>query len=369
MKRSRRSDNKLLVLLIAAFVSLFLVGCGLVPIQTSPSPSPSPAPAPINPGWDAPVQTETQLTPDMSVVVAQVRPSVVAINVRITSYDIFNQPITQEGAGSGWIIDPNGMIVTNNHVVQGANEIIVSLDDGRSLPSQQVAADPVSDLAVIKIDATGLTAVTLGDSSRMKVGMKVAAMGNALGLGISMTGGWISRTGASITVGNETLYNLFETDAAINPGNSGGPLVNTAGEVIGITNAKLVATGVEGVGYAISINEAVPVIEQLIRQGYVTRPWFGVSLQTVNAGIAFVYSLAVDQGALITSVVAGGPADTAGLMSGDVIVAIDGQDVTDSSEAAHTIRTSTIGKKVEVTYWRDSSKNTTEVTPIESPKP
>jgi serine protease Do len=289
--------------------------------------------------------------------------------VQITSYNIFNQQVTQEGAGSGWIIDSSGLIVTNNHVVEGAQDITVSLDDGRSLKATLVAADSITDLAVVKINATGLTAATVGDSSQMKVGMMVAAIGNALGQGISMTGGWISREGASITVNNETLYNLFETDAAINPGNSGGPLINTAGEVIGITNAKLVATGVEGVGYAISINNALPFIKELVNQGYVTRPWFGVSLQTVTSGIAFIYGLSVSQGALITSVTSGSPADAAGLKQGDVIVSIGGQPITSSADAQQAIISSTIGQPVPVQYWRGKNEQTAQVTPGTMPPP
>jgi serine protease Do len=203
----------------------------------------------------------------------------------------------------------------------------------------------------------------------MKVGMAVAAIGNALGQGISMTGGWISREGASITVNNETLYNLFQTDAAINPGNSGGPLINTAGEVIGITNAKLVATGVGGVGYAISTNTAVPIIQELVNQGYVTRPWFGVSLQTVTSGIAFIYSLSVSQGALITAVTSGSPAEAAGLKQGDVIVGIGGQEITSSADAQQAIISSTIGQPVQVQYWRGKNEQTTQVTPGKMPPP
>jgi serine protease Do len=336
---------------------------------TSTTPAPPPGTGAISPGWVVPVVETANLPQDFSAVVAKVRPSVVAINVELTSYNIFNQPVTQQGAGSGWIIDPSGLIVTNAHVVEGAQDITVSLDDGRSLPATQVAADSVSDLAVVKINASGLTAAAIGDSTQMKVGMSVAAIGNALGQGISMTGGWISRLGASITVNNETLYDLIETDAAINPGNSGGPLINTAGQVIGITNAKLVATGVEAIGYAISTATAMPIIQQLVDQGYVTRPWFGVSLQTVSSGIAFIYNLSVSQGALITSVVSGGPADKAGLKAGDVIVGIGGQDITSSADAQQAILSSQIGQPVEVKYWRGNSQQTVQVTPATMPPP
>ncbi len=298
---------------------------------------------------------------------AKVRPAVVAINVELTSYNIFNLPVTEQGAGSGWIVDPGGLIVTNAHVVEGAQSITVSLDDGRSLAATKVAADSISDLAVVKINASGLTAAAIGDSSQMKVGMMVATMGNGLGQGISMNGGWISLLGASITVNNETLYDLIQTDAVINPGNSGGPLINAAGQVVGITNAKLVATGVEGVGYAIASNTAMPIVQQLINQGYVTHPSFGVSLTTVTSGIAFIYNLSVSQGALVTSIVSGGPADKAGLKAGDVIVGIGGQNITSSADAQQAILSSQIGKPVEVKYWRGKSEQTTQVTPVAMP--
>jgi len=295
----------------------------------------------------------------------------VAINVQITSYDIFNRAVTQEGAGSGWIIDPNGLIVTNNHVVAGAQDIKVTLDDGRVFPAQNIAADPVTDLAVVQIDATGLPAVTLGDSSKLSVGMTVASIGNALGEGISMTAGWVSRLGVSITISspNATLYNLIQTSAPINPGDSGGPLVDSLGEVVGITNAKLVASGVENIGYAIGINTALPIIEQLIQTGYIVRPYFGVTLQTIDAGVAAMYNLAVDSGVLITNVDSNSPASSAGLQAGDVIVSINGTTVTTASQLADAMNNTQIGQKVKITYWRGNSENTVEVVPTQDPTP
>ncbi len=373
-----------IIRLKAAIVSLVLVltlvfgaGCLEPGIGTSPTASPSvtgtpastPTQTPVQPGWTPPVgQGSSPSLPDMVAVVAKVRPSVVAIDVQATSVDIFNQPFTQQGAGSGWIIDPNGLIVTNNHVVEGATDIKITLGDGRTFPAVKVSTDSLTDLAVVKIDATGLPAAKVGDSSKMQVGMLVAAIGNSLGRGISMTGGWVSRLGVSISTQSQTLYDLIETDAAINPGNSGGPLVNTAGEVIGITSAKLSDISVEGVGYAIAINTAMPIIQDLITKGYAVRPYFGINVQTVTPAIAQRFSLAVEKGALITRVVAGSPAANGGLKESDVIVALGTKEITGADELVQAIRATQIGQPVKVTYWRGNNKEETNVTPGESPR-
>ncbi|AGG06574.1 MULTISPECIES: S1C family serine protease [Dehalococcoides] len=225
-------------------------------------------------------QTNTQNLPDQSDeigsvpspvnfvnAVKAVKPSVVSINVELVTRDIFGRTIVEQAAGSGWIIDSNGIIVTNNHVVEDATSITVTLDDGRTFNSVAVRTYPANDLAVIKINATNLPAVKLGDASKLAVGEPVAAIGNALGMGISMTGGWVSRLNTTVEFSDtESLTGLIETDAAINPGNSGGPLVNYQGEVIGITSAKIQEVGVEGIGYAISLYIALPIINNLISQ-------------------------------------------------------------------------------------------------------
>lgn len=375
---------KALAVLLVFITTLFMSSSCLFPGLALPQPPPAqpgqeqqpqltaaaiPA-APVAPGWVPPsVPGVSQPLQDMVSVVAKVRPSVVSIDVKMTTYDIFNQPYTEQGAGSGWIIDANGVIVTNNHVVAKAKEINITLSDGRTFPYVSVSTDPVTDLAVVKINATGLPAAKLGDSSQLKVGQLVAAIGNALGEGISMTGGWVSQLDVSMT--NEqgiTLYDLIKTDAAINPGNSGGPLVDTTGEVIGITSAKLVGSSIEGVGYAISINSAVPIIQDLITKGYTVRPWFGVSMQTVNASIASRYNLPVNKGAIITRITRASPATVAGLKQGDVIVAIGDKTVNSLEDAIQAIRSSTIGKPITVVYWRDNNKYTTSITPAESPR-
>ena len=244
------------------------------PAPQAPAPSPEapvstptapPAPPPTNADWKLlPPSVSQPALPDFISVVAKVKPSVVAINTEVATFDIFNRPSTAKGAGSGWIIDKDGRIITNNHVIDGAKNITVMLADERALPATVIGTDPLNDIAVLKVDATNLPAVPVGDSSRLKIGEWVLAIGNPLGLGISAKQGIVSRLGVSISVSSgQTLYDLVEISAAINPGNSGGPLFNMAGEVVGITSAKLSAVGVEGMGYAISIKEALPMIEKL----------------------------------------------------------------------------------------------------------
>ncbi|MBA7636108.1 putative serine protease HhoB [subsurface metagenome] len=310
--------------------------------------------------------------PNIVDVVARVKPSVVAINTEVVTLDFFNRPFTQQGAGSGWVLDKNGIIVTNNHVVEGAGSITVTMEDGSTFTVGQSAVftDSLNDLAIIKIDAQNLPAVTVGDSTALRVGEWVVAIGNALGQGIRATEGIISRKGVSIPVApGQTLYDLIETTAAINPGNSGGPLVNLAGEVIGITSAKIATVGVEGMGYVISMETAIPITQELITNGYVVRPWLGVVLYSVDQFAVARYDLAVESGVLITQVVQDSPADRAGLKPGDVITRFAGKDIATAEDMIRTIHISAIGQRIPVTYWRGKAEFTTEVTLSESPPP
>jgi len=355
-----------------------------IDISPAPSPSPSPAPAPtstipptpINPTWTPPpsptVDQTQHVLPSIADVVAEVKPSVVAITTEVLSYDLFNRPFTQQGAGSGWIIDEAGIIVTNNHVVEGAKSISVTMDDGNTFPVDinSVFTDRLADLAILKVNARDLPALKIGDSSELRIGEWVVAIGNALGQGIRATEGIVSRCGVHIPVSaGQTLYNLIETSAAINPGNSGGPLVNLAGEVIGITSIKIATSGVEGMGYAISTETAIPIIEELIQNGYVVRPWLGVTLYTVDQFAVLRYDLTVEQGVLLTEVAPNSPADLAGLKAGDIIVSFAGEEIATAEELIRAIHTSDIGQKIEIIYWREAIQNTTEITLAESPPP
>ena len=290
--------------LTALLILIASTGCVYFGLGPTPTPAPTVTPAPISPDFTPPPTTSNRTiptVPDFVSAISAIRPSVVAINTTMPGINVFGGSFNQEGAGSGWIIDSSGLIVTNTHVVEGANEISVTLDDGRNFTAQLVRTDTLSDLAVLKINATNLQAAQIGDSTRLRVGDWVATLGNSLGQGISATKGIVSALEVSITVGlGQTLYDLVQTDAAINPGNSGGPMVNLLGEVVGITSVKVAQVGVEGMGYAISIKEALPIITDLVRSGYVIRPWVGVNLYTVDQIVVLRYNLAVNQGALVT---------------------------------------------------------------------
>ena len=358
----KRSSVRYLLICLIIILSLCL-GAGCAFIETPPPPATAPSPditASPNPEWTLPpVEGETSALPDFVSVLAKIRPSVVAINTEVVTYDIFNRPFTQEGAGSGWIIDEDGYIVTNNHVVQGANSITVTLADDRTFSASIVGTDALTDLAVLKVNVQNLVAADMGDSSKARVGEWVLAVGNSLGLGITAKEGIVSRTGVSVPVSlAQTLYDLIETSAAINPGNSGGPLVNMKGEVIGITSVKIATVGVEGMGYAISSKTAMQVIEELVQKGYVVRPWLGIVVSDVDQWLVVRYELGVDNGAFITQVAGDSPAASAGLTPGDVIVGMNSEEITGAQQLVQAIHSHQIGEEVEISFWRGDTKKT-----------
>jgi len=359
---------------ILAFVIIIAVALGIGVWALSFSPTYSPPQSNnstqhTDPDWTFPPESgpATPL-PDFRPVVDKVMPSVVSVTTEMVVSSFFGQS-TEYVAGSGILIDDKGYIVTNNHVVEDAQSIYVELADGRTFPANIVGTDTLSDLAVIKIDAVNLTYTYWGDSSLLSVGDWVLAIGNALGGGIIATQGIISRLNVSVNVDGNTLYGLIQTTAAINPGNSGGPLVNMSGDVIGITSVKIVASEVEGMGFAISSDEAEPIILDLIRYGRVTYPWLGVGLYTVDPSLAAALNLSVDRGALIVEVVANSPADTAGLREDDIIIRFGGQEVSDITDLVRAIRASEIGKEVEIVFFRDEDIKTTSARLVERPTP
>ncbi len=296
-------------------------------------------------------------------------PSVVSITTEMVVHDIFNQEYTETAAGSGVILDSEGYITTNNHVVQNSKNVRVELIDGRSFPATIVGTDALTDLAVVKVDATDLPYASRGDSSQLAIGEWVVAIGNALGEGISATEGIVSRLNVSVSVRGNTLRDLIQTTAAINPGNSGGPLVNMSGEVVGINSVKVAEIGVEGMGYAISIRGAEPIIMALINQGYVTRPWLGVSLYTVDSVVAMMNKLSVKEGALVVEVSKDSPAEAAGLKEGDVIIQFQNRKITNTDDLLQAIIDSKIGDTVQITFVRGEDSKSTSVQLRESPPP
>lgn len=315
--------------------------------------------------------------PPLSVVqvAARVRPAVAQILVKGSTPNLF-EPVPASGVGSGAVFDRRGYIMTNNHVVEEVDEIIVTLPEReKSYNGRLVGRDPSTDLAVIQIEADNLPVVPMGDSDALQVGEPVVAIGNALGLegGPTVTTGVVSALNRSIDEPTgATLHQLIQTDAAINPGNSGGPLVNLAAQLIGINTA--VATGssrapAQGIGFAISINSAKPILEDLIAYGKVRRPYLGVELVTVTPGIARQNRLPVDHGVYVARTVRGGPAARAGIEPGDIITRIESDTVKSIADLRKVLSKLKIGQKVKVQVVRGSGQRTTEVTLAEMPAP
>ena len=257
--------------------------------------------------------------------------------------------------GSGFIIHPDGLIVTNNHVVENATDIKVKLEDGKEYKATVVGRDPKTDLALIKIDAKNLPAAPFGDSEKLEVGEPVMAIGNPFGLDATVTTGIVSAKGRHI---NEGPYDDFiQTDASINSGNSGGPLINLNGEVVGINTAIFSPTGGSvGIGFATPINQAKAVLPQLQAKGSVTRAWLGVTIQPVTPDIAKTLGLSEAKGALVAEVLADSPAQKAGMKQGDVIVEFDGKSVKSSSELPRIVAATPVGKTVTVKLLRDGKE-------------
>ena len=273
--------------------------------------------------------------------------------------DIPDRERKQRSLGSGFVIDPAGHIITNNHVVAGAEEIRVKLADGRELPVQVVGRDPKTDIALLKIvtPVKDLQTLPLGDSDDVKVGQWVIAIGNPFGLALTVTQGIVSATGRVIGAG--PYDDFIQTDAAINPGNSGGPLINLKGEVIGI-NTAIVAAG-QGIGFAVPSNIARSIVAQLREKGKVVRGWIGVSTQTITPDLAPAFGLKEPKGALVSDVAAGGPAAAAGMKRGDVIVAFNGKEVKNVFDLPKSVAEAPIGKVSPVTIIRDKKEMTLRV--------
>jgi serine protease Do len=299
--------------------------------------------------------------------VGQVAPAVVTISTTGSG------PLgTGSGTGSGFIFDSDGWILTNRHVVENADSLTVVTNERREYPAEIYGVDTLTDLAILKIDATDLPVATVGTSTGLESGQLAIAIGNPLGYENTVTTGVISGLGREITAADatqtsaETLRNLIQTDAAINPGNSGGPLVNSAGQVIGVNTA--VSTTAQGLGFAIPIDVAKPIMEQALAGDELQRPWIGVYYTLVNPTIAEEQDLPVEYGALISSgtgqdpVFEGSPADEAGLQAGDLIVAVNGEQIGPDADLATLILPYGPGDTVTLRILRGSSTSEVEVT-------
>jgi len=296
-------------------------------------------------------------------------PAVVGIaNFRSTGALFGGSSLTEVGSGSGFIIDSqNGYIVTNNHVITGAEKIVVSLADGRNINAKLVGADIRTDLAVVQIaDTKNLTATQQGDSSKLQVGEPVVAIGNPGGqeFARSVTTGVISATNRILEIEGEASFNLIQTDAAINPGNSGGPLVNYQGQVIGINSAKNQEQGFEGMGFAIPISDALPTIKQLIEKGYASHPGLNVQIDPRYTA-EYASQKGWPAGAYVAKVTPGGPAEKAGIRAGDVLTKINGKDIKNSLGLTRELFKHKPGDTVTVTIFRDNKTMDVSVTLVE----
>ena len=296
----------------------------------------------------------------VAAIVEGIKPSVVAIYTHAQSGDFLFRVVPTEGAGSGMILDTQGHVLTNAHVVRGATRIEVALSDGRRIPGRLIGEDEAGDLAVLKIEADNLKPVRLGDSDKLRAGDRVIAVGNALALpgGPTVTEGIVSAVDRTIDEENNVqLDNLIQTDAAINPGNSGGPLLDADGDVVGVNTA--IASEAQSIGFAIAIAPARSAIDQLIRGGRVVRPLLGVQLTDVAATDP---QPSVREGAVVARVESRGPADAAGIRAEDVIVEVDGKAVKDAQSAKRAIGAHRPGDQIQLTVVRGRERLTLTAT-------
>ena len=403
-KLNANKSKKLAIALAVALSATAFAGCG-----SSQAPSKSSASSSTQQTQQANLDnlSDARNTPTVRAAAA-VGPSVVGITNKAVARDFFNNPVESQGVGSGVIFKNDGgksYIVTNNHVVDGANELIVSLADGRSLPGKLVGADALTDLAVVEVDDGNLPTADFGDSDATVVGESVIAIGNPMGLEFqgSVTSGVVSALNRTLGDGDARIK-LLQTDAAINPGNSGGALVNMDGKVIGINSAKIVANGVEGIGLAIPSNAVQNIISAIMEKGYVPRPYLGVSIfdqqsaarygyqlnlkkgvylfqvvpggpaymgivpNTLTAQMAMQYRYDISEGVFISYVEENSPASEAGLQMGDVITAIDGTEIKGVSDLRAKIAEHNVGDKVELTIQRGNQERKASLTLEEMPK-
>ncbi|MCR3920975.1 MAG: trypsin-like peptidase domain-containing protein [Firmicutes bacterium] len=353
---------------LVAFIVLRFVIPGLAPVPSDTNSIPGNMPDIPYTERDLPEYQNTAIVRSAERVV----PAVVGITNKGMVYDMWHgRSLLQERAtGSGVIIEANGFIVTNNHVIEGAAEIWVTLGDGEEYQAELVGADPTTDLAVIKVNKEGLPAAQFGNSDDIVVGEAAIAIGNPLGLDFSqtVTVGYISAKKRAITI-NEYTFNFIQTDAAINDGNSGGALVNLNGEVVGINTAKIKISGVEGMGFAIPANTVKSISQELITSGRIKRPWLGVySGGDVDETLAEQLQLPVNYGVLVQEVLADSPASLAGITRGDVIIKMAGKQIKTFNELRNVIYEQKMDTPVEIVVVRDGKEVSTTVTLTELPE-
>ena len=309
------------------------------------------------PRGTAPIQVVAGDISPVAAIAEVVSPSIVGITTYGRVQDWFGrQYTTQLGGGSGIIFRPDGYIITNNHVVEGATALEVTLYNEETYQAEVIGVDSATDLAVIKIDAPDLAAAVLGDSDELRIGELAVAIGNPLGYSNTVTSGIISGLNRQSMSGYEQELSLIQTDAAINSGNSGGALVNSKGEVIGINSVKLASGSVEGMGFAITINEAKPIIEELLNKGHVSRPYMGIGVQEITDVLVKQYQLSQQQGIIVTQIVENGPAAKAGLRLGDIIYKANDVLIYKFTDFSELLDASQVGDKIHLLIDRNGKQ-------------
>lgn len=393
--------KRLVRVLLIGVLLLTMVGCDMAEMllpESTPTPRPAPTPT-TRPPTASLAPTAAQALPGANQLEEQViglyqeaGPSVVFISSTVLQYNMFMQAEPQEGSGSGFVFDRQGHIVTNYHVVADANEVSVAFANGESYQAEIVGEDPSTDLAVIKVNASGLPApLPIADSDKLRVGQFVIAIGNPFGLESTLTLGIISALGRVIESPNgRFIGEAIQTDAAINPGNSGGPMLNLQGEVIGVNSQIISPSGANaGIGFAVSANTVRRVVPELIAQGRYPHPWLGVNILSITPDVKAALeeagmSIPVDEGVVVMEVVQGSPAASGGIrggsrvvqvgqtevaLGGDIITAVNGQPIASGQDLTLYLDTKTrVGETVQVTVVRNGREVNVPVTLAERPQ-
>jgi S1-C subfamily serine protease len=359
--------KKALILVAAMVVSLGLYGWSLAAFSgdSGGARAQTAAVTPIR-NVDLNQSNEPPPASETADVIESVLPSVVNVRIKSVTFDPLGGQQTAQGEGSGVVIDSDGIIVTNFHVVRTAVSVNVVLNDGRTVEGRVIGAAPERDLAVVKVNADNLTPIPIGKSSSLRLGDDVIAIGFPLGLsgGATVTKGIVSSTSRTIDPqGGVRLTGVLQTDAAINPGNSGGALVDGNGHLVGINTAAAGAAAAENVGFAIGIDSALPTIKEILNKPAEQRAWLGVDIHVpLTPGVAAQLNLPVNQGALVSGTFEGSPARAAGIQAGDVIVAIDGEQVIDNTALSEILAHRNPGDEIEIRVVGPDGERTVKVT-------
>ena len=346
------------LLAVVVFAVLAAVACSSDPTATA-EPATSERPASQSSAESGSEAVAMLQLPNIADTVERVRPAVVSIVARTVSRDRFGRQSTGFGSGTGVIFDESGLVLTNNHVIEGGVEITVTQDDGTQVEAETIGADLLSDLAVLRLPGDGYPSLPLRENGSLRAGDWVIAIGNALALpgGPTVTVGVVSALGRSIeSTPGVTLYDLIQTDTSINPGNSGGPLIDLGGNLVGINTAVLRGSSgvsVEGIGFAIDVETAQQVALQLVELGHVRWAWMGVFLADLSPEVAAQVGLPIREGVIIQNTVVDGPSDRAGIHPGDIVVNIDGHDIATVSDLTRLLKQEfKAGQEVEVEVFR-----------------